>query len=532
MSSDNMPVFKFWVSVWLVRITIFMVITPGLLLFGLSTASGPGAAGYYGIEPADVQYSMIAFYAAVAGFFALERRFFVFIASREYFVLCIVLQVITSYVCFHTSHLFVLLIFRFLQGMANCMSTSICITLIFGSLHSERAREIGYSIFYGLLLCITPISTIVTAPIVDAFDFNVLYKFIIFAFLPGSILLLLIMNNVRLNRKMPLYQLDYYSFFIYSAALCSLGFVLVYGEQYYWFQDRRIVFGAVSTVLMLALLIFRQLHLKRPYLNMAVFKHRNFNVGVFLVFVLYIVRGAFGLTSTYFASILGMDPRHIGYMLLLNIAGITFGVLISSRLIIMKRPMRLTWIYGFALLLIFHVWMWFLFTTQADPSVFFAPLFIQGMGQGMLMTPIIVFMISSVPPYLGSSASATGVFFRFTGFCASIATVNYFQLHHKTDHADRFQAQLSGLNGLVTDRLSIYTRSLTSKGLAPEQAGKIARGLLNRTVDNQASLRTMMDYYLFISVIIIFVILVIALFPYLNRTRINLRSNQPAPASY
>ncbi|MGY0037387.1 MFS transporter [Pedobacter sp. NJ-S-72] len=392
---------------------IFLVIFPGLLLFGLSTASGPGAAGYYGIEPADVQYSMVVFYAAVAGFFALERRFFIFIATREYFILSIVIQMATAYVCFHTQNLYILLVFRFLQGMSNCMSTSICITLIFGSLYNERAREIGYSIFYCLLLCITPISTIITAPILDAFDYNVLYKFIIFAYIPGGILLLVIMNNIRLNKKMPLYQLDFYSFIIYSSVLCLLGYTLVYGQQYYWLQDPRIVWSLSGTVVLIGLHIFRQLHLRRPYLNLDVFKHRNFNVGMFMIFILYLIRGALGIVSIYFAVILGMDPIHIGYIMAANIVGIVISVLISSRLIIMKRPIRLVWLYGFVLLLIFHVWMWFLFTTQADPSTYVIPLIIQGMGAGMLMTPIIVFAISSVPEHLGSSASATGVFFSF-----------------------------------------------------------------------------------------------------------------------
>ncbi|AMP97500.1 transporter [Pedobacter cryoconitis] len=530
--SLTLPVFKSWVPVWLIRAAIFLVIFPGLLLFGLSTASGAGAAGYYGIEPADVQYSMVIFYAAVAGFFALERRFFIFIATREYFILSILIQMGTAYVCFHTQNLYILLFFRFLQGMSNCMSTSICITLIFGSLHNERAREIGYSIFYGMLLCITPISTIITAPILDAFDYNVLYKFIIFAYIPGGILLLVIMNNIRLNKKMPLYQLDFYSFIIYALVLCLSGYTLVYGQQYYWLHDSRIVWSLSGTLVLITLHVIRQLHLRRPYLNLDVFKHRNFNVGMFMIFILYLVRGALGIIPVYFAVILGMDPIHIGYIMAANIAGILLSVLISSRLIIMKRPIRLVWLYGFILLLIFHVWMWFLFTTQADPSTFVLPLIIQGMGAGMLMTPIIVFAISSVPEHLGSSASATGVFFRFTGFCSSIALINYFQLQQKSNHINRFQEHLSGLNTVVTERLAQYTGALTNKGMAPDQAAKVARGLLNRTVDSQAQLRAMMDYDLLISILLIAVLLVIALFPKLNRTKINLKSNQPAPASY
>ncbi len=532
MGITTLPVFKPWVPKWLISATIFLVLLPGLLLFGLSTASGPGAAGYYGIEPVDVQYSMIVFYAAVASFFALERRFFVFIATKEYYILSLIIQVFTAYVCFHTHNLYILLIFRFLQGMANCMSTSICITLIFSRLHSERAREIGYSIFYCLLLCISPVSSMITAPILDVYDFNVLYKFIIYAFIPGGVLLLTLMNNIRLNRKMPLYQLDWASFVVYAVALCLLGYALVYGQQYYWLEDRRIVLSLSGAILLIILHLVRQAHLRRPYLSVNVFRHRNFNLGVFLIFILYMIRGALGLVSVYFASILGMDPIHIAWILLANVAGVVLSVLISSRLIIMKRPMRLIWIYGFLLLLVFHAWMWFLFSTQADPLTFVVPLMLQGAGAGMLMTPIIVFTISSVPANLGSTASATGVFFRFLGFCSSISFINYFELNHKNAYVNRFQDSLSELNTVVTERLALYSRALTGRGMAPDQAVKAARGLLNRSVESQAQLRAMMDYYTFISVILVIVVLVIALFPKVNRTRINLKSKQPAPASY
>ncbi len=530
--SAVLPVFKSWVPVWLIRLAIFMAILPGLILFGLSSVNITAASGYYGMEPADVQYSMLVFYAAVCGFFALERRFFIFTATREYFLLSIIVQVITAYVCYHTQHAYILFIFRFIEGMANCMATSICITLIFGSLNSERAREIGYSVFYGMLLCVTPVSTFITAPILDNFDYNVLYKFIIFAYLPGGILLLLIMNNVRLNRKMPLYQLEVYSFIIYSVLLLLIGYTLAYGQQYYWFDDIRIIRSVIAIVLLMAILILRQLKLKRPYLNLRVFKYRNFVAGMFMIAFLYIIRGAFSIVSTYFTAILGMDPTHLGNIMLYNVLGIVLGVLISSRLLILKRPTRLVWIYGFICLLIFHVWMWFLFSTQADADTFIAPLILQGIGAGLLMMPIIVYSISSVPVHLSSSASATGVFFRFTSFAGSIAIINYFQLQHKANHYNRFQEQLSGLNTQLTERLNLYSRIVSAKGVPVDQAAKIGRGLLNRSVDVQAQLRYMMDYYYFISIVIIAAILLIAMFPFLNRTKINVKSSQPSPVSF
>lgn len=530
--SKIIPVFKPWVPEWMIRVAIFIVILPCLLLFGLSTANANAAAGFYGIEPADVQYSMILFYAAVASFFALERRFFVYIATKEYFLVGIILQMVTSYICYRTHNLLVLFIFRFIQGMANCCTTSICITLIFSRIQSERAREIGYSIFYGMLLCITPISIVLTSPVVDAYDYNFLYKGIIFFYIPGAVLLLSIMNSVRLNKKVPLYQIDWPSFILYAALLCLIGYVLAYGQQYYWMQDHRIVRSCIAIAILLAFHIFRQYSLKRPSQNLEVFKYRNYIVGVLLIVVLYIIRGALNITSLYFATVLGMDPFHVGYMMLANLVGIVISILVSSRLLILKRPMRLIWIYGFLLLLIFHVWMIFLFNTQADAGTFIVPLMVQGMGAGMLMTPLIVFAISSVPERLGGTASAIGVFFRFIGFCSSIALINYYQLYNKTNHINRFQEQITSLNPVAVERLAMYKRALQGKGIAADQASKIANGLLSRSIETQAQIRSAVDYYTLISCLLFVVILIIALIPYINRTIINLKSNQPAPISY
>jgi hypothetical protein len=92
---------------------------------------------------------------------------------------------------------------------------------------------------------------------------------------------------------------------------------------------------------------------------------------------------------------------------------------------------------------------------------------IKDVGAGLSMTPIIVFMVSSVPARLGGTVSATGVFFRFTGFCTSIALINYFQLAKGSAHYNRFQQELSDVNPMVAQRMMLYQQLLTSRDMAP-----------------------------------------------------------------
>jgi hypothetical protein len=65
----------------------------GIIIFFLPLTNINAAAGYYGCEPADIQFSVALFYAGYVGFYSLERRFFSFLAAKEYFLLFTTLQI-------------------------------------------------------------------------------------------------------------------------------------------------------------------------------------------------------------------------------------------------------------------------------------------------------------------------------------------------------------------------------------------------------------------------------------------------------
>jgi hypothetical protein len=307
---------------------------------------------------------------------------------------------------------------------------------------------------------------------------------------------------------------------------------MVYGQQYDWFDDSRILYSAVGAAVLLAIFMIRQLSSKRPYFHIQVFKYRKFVLAALLLFVFYICRGSFGVTTSFMSSAMGMDPIHVGYLLIYNLAAIIISVTISSRFLLKKTPLRQILILGFTLLLAFHVYMCFVFSTQVNTEDLIIPVMLQGLGAGMLMTPVILFVISSSPAKYGTTGSAVGIFMRFAGFSSSIALINYFQLYRQNDHTNRFQEQLSQLNPLAVQKLVMYKQALTGKGVAADQAAKIANGLLSKNINTQAQLRFAVDYYQLISWVLLAIILLVILFPSVNRTIINLKSDQPAAVVY
>lgn len=527
--SSAIPVFRKWAPEWLIKVSLFLVLLPSITLFFLPLANINAAAGHYGCEPADVQFSVVLFYAAYTGFYILEHRFFAYLASKQYFILFTTLQMMCSLVCYVTHDLYILLPVRFVQGLLFCSTASLSLSLMFTRLRSERAREISFSVFFGLLLCAVPFNNFVTADLIDSGNYNIIYKVALFTFVPCLVLILLTMNNVRLKARFPLHKPDWQSFSLYTIILSLLGYIMIYGQEYYWLEDRRIRYSVIAIAALVIVFALRQQSLKRPYINLQIFRSRNFMVGLFVLFTMYICRFAAGITTGFFSTVLRFDPRHVSYINLFNLAGLVAGVIIACCMILQKKPIRYIWLPGFILLLIFHATMFFRFSVQANEHNYFIPLFINGVGVGMIMVPTIVFTISSVHLSVGTSAAAVCLATRYLGFCASICVINYFDLFGRSGHYNAFRDHLTKIDLTVRQTLQTQSHLLMTGGMGAGSAGRASNKLLVAGINRQAQLRSAMDYYELISWLIVGMLLLIVVFPYLNKTVVYLRSKALAP---
>lgn len=522
--------FKKWIPEWLVKIILFTVLMPSMVLFFLPQANLNASAGHYGCEPKDMQFAVTLFYAGFVGFYSLERRFFSFLATKEYFIIFNVLQTLSCVIMYCSTELYVIFPLRFLQGMLFASSVNLSLSTIFTRIDTEKAREISFSVFFGMLICTTPFNNIVTADLIDQFDYNFLYKMAVFAFMPGLAMILVSMNYVRLQVKFPLYDLDWQSFILYSSILIFFGYLMVYGQQFYWFQDPNLQLVGYGLILFIVLFAVRQFNIKRPYINLEIFKFRNFKIGCLVMFIMYICRFASGITNNYFGIILKFDPRHISYINTFNLAGLILGVTISCALLLQKKNIRFIWGLGFLFLLVFHISMYFLFNVAANESHYFIPLLLQGLGVGMIMVPTIIYVIASVDIKLGPSAAALCLAVRYLGFTVSMGLVNYFSLYRKGQHYNRFQDNITTANTVYHDEIAKYMDKLSSRGMLPSLTEKASQKLVVSDVNQQASLRYAMDYYEMMSWIILIMIILVICTPYINKTLVYLKSKTLVPA--
>ncbi|MEZ0456819.1 transporter [Sphingobacterium thalpophilum] len=528
---DNiLPIFKSWVPEWMIKIVLFALLLPSIVLFFLPITNLQAAAGYYGSEPADMQFSVALFYAGYVGFYSLERRFFNYLAAREYFILFTFLLLLTCWICYLTKEIYIFFPIRFVQGLLFASTVNLSLSLMFTRLRSERAREISFSVFFGLLICALPFNNIVTADLIDSFNFNIVYKGALFSYLPSLIFLPMTMNRIRLNIRFPLYKLDWQSFSLYSIGLVLIGYIMIFGQEYYWFTDIRIRCSMLALTVLTVLFIIRQRAMKRPYIDLLIFRSRNFKAGLLVLFIMYICRFVSGITNSYFSSLLGFDPMHVSYINVFNLMGLISGTIVAACMIIQKKNIRYIWSIGFILLLVFHIIMFYHSDVQADEYNYFIPLYLQGLGVGLIMVPTIIYTISAVAVSRGTSAAAISLAIRYLGFCASIALINFFDLYGKSRHYNAFQDHLSLLDYPLIRYMQTQTNVLLTKGLHSGLSGKATEKLLTATVHKQDQLRFAMDYYELIAWLIVGILLLISLSPYLGKTIVRLRSKRLAPA--
>ncbi|MFP7654537.1 hypothetical protein [Chryseobacterium proteolyticum] len=75
MEAHNMPIFKSWIPEWLARSIIFTILMVSLFSFALY-GRPISMAGYYGVQPTDVQYAMVLTYSSAVTFFSFRFSYY------------------------------------------------------------------------------------------------------------------------------------------------------------------------------------------------------------------------------------------------------------------------------------------------------------------------------------------------------------------------------------------------------------------------------------------------------------------------
>jgi len=523
MQAHKIPVFKSWVSEWMARSIIFAILMT--CLFSFAFYSSPVAAmGFYGIQPTDVQYGMVVIYGSTVAFLALDFRIVKYFSPRKYLLLAIAVNILCSFICFYFKDWTLLVICQFLQGITCALQSGIVLQLIFPRLQSLRARVIAYSLLYGSIQIAVPFYSIYTSVVIHFFDFNWLfYGFIIILIILIFVVLLTMNSKARFTKKIPLYQVDWIGYLFYVSIILSLGYIVVYGRQLGWFDSRLICILSLGNLIILFLFVIRELKLKRPLINLQIFKVKNFVVGLLLLFTFYIFKGSTGLAYGYLDVILGNDPLSTIPIWTAVILGTTLSMFVTSRFVLMGYNLMRMIIVGFCLMAVYYAYLILFVSVQGETIDFILPMFIYGVSTGILFVPIVSFTASSAPSKIAIYASLIGILARFAGFTASLALNNELQLFIKSGVREKFRETITETNSQLPVTLLDIQNQYMNAGSDLYTSKTATTDYFNRMIGHQLLARATRDYYDLMLTGLIFVIVILILLPQIKNVVLKLR---------
>ncbi|KFF17799.1 MFS transporter [Chryseobacterium sp. JM1] len=523
MQAHQIPVFKPWVSEWMARSVIFAILMT--CLFSFSLYSNPVTVmGFYGVQPTDVQYGMVVIYGSTVAFLALDFRIVKYFAPRKYLVTALAINAVCSVVCFYSKDWALFVICQFVQGVTCALMSGIVLQLTFPRLESTRARVIGYSLLYGSIQISVPFYSIFSSAVLYFYDFNWLFLgFGIMLILLTLIVLLTMNGKARFTKKIPLYQVDWVGYLFYASFILILGYILIYGRQSGWFDSSLIVLLCLGNLVILMLFVMRESRLKRPLINLQIFRVKNFVIGLLLLFTFYIFKGSTGLAYGYLEIILGNDPLSTIPIWIAVIAGTILSMLVTSRFILMGFNLVRIIIVGFGCMALYYAYMILFVSVQGETNDFILPMFIYGVATGVLFVPIVSFTSSAAPPKIAFNASLIGILARFTGFTASMALNNEIQLFSKSAVREKLRETVTETNAQLPATLLDIQNRYINAGNDIYTAKGVSNGYFNQMVGQQIFARATRDYYDLMLIGVVCVILILLLLPQIQNVVLRLR---------
>ncbi|MEM9683265.1 MAG: DHA2 family efflux MFS transporter permease subunit [Pseudomonadota bacterium] len=231
------------------------------------------------------------------------------------------------------------------------------------------------------------------------------WRYVFFINLPTAIVAFTMISiYVRETEPAPR-PFDFIGFFALATALISLQLMLDRGERLDWFSSTEIIIEAGIATAAFYVFVIHITTARNPFVDPALFRNRNFAIGMVYIFVLAVL--IFGFLGIFPA----MLQNHLGYSVLASgvllsprglatfVASIVSGMLFAR---IGPRPI----IFVALVIMAISLWHMSTYTRDVDYETVLFTLCLQGLGFGMLSTTVTAAAYMTLTPDLRPDGTA------------------------------------------------------------------------------------------------------------------------------
>ena len=406
---------------------------------------------------------------------------------------------IFSVLCAFSTDLSMMILFRACQGITGGALIPLAFNVILTLLPPSK-QPIGLAIF-GMTATFGPsIGPTIGGWLTDNYGWEWIFFINI---VPGLVMMGIIwscLDEDPMDLSL-LRGLDYFGIVTMAIGLGSFEYVLEEGERKDWFGNPTITRFAWIAGIFIVLFLVRELTAKKPFLNLNVFRHRNFTcaslimtcLGLGLYGTVYLVPLYLTQVEHYSALEIGETLMWVGIPQLFIIPFIPkLMQLIDVRLII-----------GFGLVLfgtscLMDAYMDIDFAMDQ----FRVSNIVRALGQPLVIVPLLSVATAGLPKSETGSASAIFNMMRNMGGSVGIATLSTLVTRREQFHSVRIGETVTLLTPQVLARISSLKSMLMGKGLDSTTAHRTALSILKGEVQTQSFIMAYSDSFLVVGLIL------------------------------
>jgi DHA2 family multidrug resistance protein len=419
---------------------------------------------------------------------------------KHYFLASVALFTVASILCGVATSLESLVVWRIIQGLGGGALIATSQAILYESFPPhEKALA---SALFGIGMMVGPaLGPTLGGIIVERYT----WPWIFLVNVPfGAIAFGLIAVYYRADppRRTDIGRLDVTGFALLAVGIGALQFVLERGEHYDWFESHLIVALAITATLALAGMIYWELRVSAPVLDLRVFRHRSLTAATLSATAVGMaLYGSVFALPLYMQSLLRYTAETAGWVLLPSAIASAVSMLGAARL--MKVVSARTLVGVGTVILATSMFMNGSLTTISGREDMFLPVVLRGLGFGLIFVPITTLAFAGLSARELPHAAALFNLSRQLGGSIGIALVATKLITATATHRADLVERVTADDPITRAQLSGMTAQLRLTSPDDFTAARRALALLDRRVEGQAQMLAYRDAFAFLGIVVV-----------------------------
>ena len=488
---------------WIIAITVTLATFMEVLDTSIANVALPHIAGSLSAGQDESTWVLTSYLVSNAIVLPLSGWLSSIMGRKNFYMSCVALFTVSSFLCGLAPNLATLIICRILQG-AGGGGLQPSEQAILADTFPPAKRGMAFAV-YGMAVVTAPaIGPTLGGWITDNFS----WRWIFFINIPVGILSILLTSRLIQDppyfkrRKLSETHIDYVGLGFVALGLGALQIVLDKGQRDDWFESNFILTLAIISISALIFVVIWEWRHKDPIIDLHLFRDRTFGVSNLLMFMLgFALLGSTLLIPLFSQTLLGYTAEQAGLALMPG--GFTIILLLPLVGFLLSRYTP-RWLLLFGLVMLsfslFHL-------TGLDLDVDFKTLamarVIQAAGMAFLFVPINTAAYAFLPRDKNNAASGLMNLARNIGGSVGISVVTTMLDRRTQMHMSNLSSNLSASNPALQARIKALGSLVQSHGGGPPGSSSTPYALIQGALERQATMLSYIDCFWFLGVAIL-----------------------------